>query len=75
MATEGRNLSEYNKDFIPNGADFKIGIVSVKILPLDKAIVIISSLFSLLRLAQSISLPAIHSRDLGDRYVQSLFHL
>ena len=27
MATEGRNLSEYNKDFVPNGADFKIGIV------------------------------------------------
>ncbi len=27
MATENRNLSEYNKDFIPNGADFKIGIV------------------------------------------------
>ncbi len=27
MATAGRNLSEYNKEFIPNGADFKIGIV------------------------------------------------
>lgn len=27
MATEGRNLSEYSKDNIPNGADFKIGIV------------------------------------------------
>ena len=27
MATEGRNLSEYNKEVIPNGADFKIGIV------------------------------------------------
>lgn len=27
MATEGRNLSEYNKEFIPNGADFTIGIV------------------------------------------------
>ncbi|MCF8414913.1 MAG: 6,7-dimethyl-8-ribityllumazine synthase [Crocinitomicaceae bacterium] len=27
MATEGRNLSEYNKDFVPNGADFKVGIV------------------------------------------------
>ena len=27
MATANRNLSEYNKDFIPNGADFKIGIV------------------------------------------------
>ncbi len=27
MATAGRNLSDYNKDFIPNGADFKIGIV------------------------------------------------
>ena len=27
MATENRNLSEYNEDFIPNGADFKIGIV------------------------------------------------
>jgi 6,7-dimethyl-8-ribityllumazine synthase len=27
MATAGRNLSEYNKDFIPDGADFKIGIV------------------------------------------------
>ena len=27
MATENRNLSEYNKDIIPNGADFKIGIV------------------------------------------------
>ncbi len=27
MATEGRNLSHYNKEFIPNGADFKIGIV------------------------------------------------
>jgi len=27
MATANRNLSEYNKEFIPNGADFKIGIV------------------------------------------------
>ena len=27
MATEGKNLSEYDKDSIPNGADFKIGIV------------------------------------------------
>jgi len=27
MATANRNLSEYNKDFVPNGADFKIGIV------------------------------------------------
>ncbi|MES2799982.1 MAG: 6,7-dimethyl-8-ribityllumazine synthase [Bacteroidota bacterium] len=27
MATEGKNLSEYNKDLIPSGADFKIGIV------------------------------------------------
>ena len=27
MATAGRNLSEYNKEFIPNGADFKVGIV------------------------------------------------
>jgi len=27
MATANRNLSEYNKDLIPNGADFKIGIV------------------------------------------------
>ena len=27
MATEGRNLSEYNKDFVPYGADFKVGIV------------------------------------------------
>ena len=27
MATEGRNLSEYNKEVIPSGADFKIGIV------------------------------------------------
>lgn len=27
MATALRNLSEYNKDFVPNGADFKIGIV------------------------------------------------
>jgi len=27
MATENKNLSEYNKDNIPNGADFKIGIV------------------------------------------------
>jgi len=27
MATENTNLSEYNKDEIPNGADFKIGIV------------------------------------------------
>ena len=27
MATVNRNLSEYNKEEIPNGADFKIGIV------------------------------------------------
>lgn len=27
MATEHRNLSIYNKDVIPNGADFKVGIV------------------------------------------------
>jgi 6,7-dimethyl-8-ribityllumazine synthase len=27
MATEFKNLSEYNKDFVPNGADFKVGIV------------------------------------------------
>ena len=27
MATANRNLSDYNKDLIPNGADFKIGIV------------------------------------------------
>src|SRR5574343_16284 len=27
MATEGKNLSEYKKEDIPNGADFKIGIV------------------------------------------------
>ena len=27
MATANRNLSEYNKEFIPNGADYKIGIV------------------------------------------------
>lgn len=27
MATEGNNLSEYNIEEIPNGADFKIGIV------------------------------------------------
>ena len=27
MATANRNWSEYNKDFVPNGADFKIGIV------------------------------------------------
>ena len=27
MATALRNLSEYNKDFVPNGADFKVGIV------------------------------------------------
>jgi 6,7-dimethyl-8-ribityllumazine synthase len=27
MATVNRNLSDYNKEFIPNGADFKIGIV------------------------------------------------
>ncbi|MFT5581235.1 MAG: 6,7-dimethyl-8-ribityllumazine synthase [Lentimonas sp.] len=27
MATANRNLSEYDKDFVPNGADFKIGIV------------------------------------------------
>jgi 6,7-dimethyl-8-ribityllumazine synthase len=27
MATSEKNLSDYNKDEIPNGADFKIGIV------------------------------------------------
>ena len=27
MATVDNNLSEYNKESIPNGADFKIGIV------------------------------------------------
>ena len=27
MATENKNLSEYNKDVVPNGAGFKIGIV------------------------------------------------
>jgi len=27
MATANHNLSDYNKDFVPNGADFKIGIV------------------------------------------------
>lgn len=27
MATINKNLSEYNKDILPNGADFKIGIV------------------------------------------------
>lgn len=27
MATANRNLSEYNKEFIPDGADFKVGIV------------------------------------------------
>ena len=27
MATASRNLSEYNKDFVPSGADFKVGIV------------------------------------------------
>jgi 6,7-dimethyl-8-ribityllumazine synthase len=27
MATATKNLSEYNKDFVPNGADFKVGIV------------------------------------------------
>ena len=27
MATALRNLSEYEKDFVPNGADFKVGIV------------------------------------------------
>ncbi len=27
MATANRNLSDYNKDFVPNGADYKIGIV------------------------------------------------
>ena len=27
MATALRNLSEYDKDFVPNGADFKVGIV------------------------------------------------
>lgn len=28
MATEGSNLSKYNKDFVPDGAGFKIGIVA-----------------------------------------------
>ena len=27
MATIHRNLSEYNKNLVPNGADFKVGIV------------------------------------------------
>ncbi len=27
MATAAKNLSEYDKDLVPNGADFKIGIV------------------------------------------------
>ncbi len=27
MATANKNLSEYNKELVPNGADFKIGIV------------------------------------------------
>ena len=27
MATENTNLSEYKKDLVPNGADFKVGIV------------------------------------------------
>jgi 6,7-dimethyl-8-ribityllumazine synthase len=27
MATEGKNLSEYNREEIPNGADFRVGIV------------------------------------------------
>jgi len=27
MATALRNLSEYDKDFVPNGADFRVGIV------------------------------------------------
>ncbi len=27
MATEFKNLSEYNKDDVPSGADFKVGIV------------------------------------------------
>ena len=27
MATANKNLSDYNKDEIPNGADFKVGIV------------------------------------------------
>ncbi len=27
MATEHHNLSEYNKEQVPNGADFKVGIV------------------------------------------------
>jgi len=27
MATKGSNLSKYNKDFVPDGAGFKIGIV------------------------------------------------
>ena len=27
MATALRNLSEYSKELVPNGADFKVGIV------------------------------------------------
>lgn len=27
MATEHHNLSDYNKELVPNGADFKVGIV------------------------------------------------
>jgi 6,7-dimethyl-8-ribityllumazine synthase len=27
MATEHHNLSQYNKELVPNGADFKVGIV------------------------------------------------
>jgi len=27
MATANKNLSEYKKDFVPHGADFKVGIV------------------------------------------------
>ncbi len=27
MATALKNLSEYNKELVPNGADFKVGIV------------------------------------------------
>jgi 6,7-dimethyl-8-ribityllumazine synthase len=27
MATKGRNLSEFDKEYVPNGADFKVGIV------------------------------------------------
>ena len=27
MATTSKNLSKYNKELVPNGADFKIGIV------------------------------------------------